>query len=174
MLFPKVDRLKLLIGRVIGLYIICAVVVSVFYILVAVYTGIAFGGVPPELLGSFGIAQLFAFTILCIVIFISSWMPNSTGAIIFTIIFFIEGLMILTEVAMAFSTLEPLWSPSYLANLIFSIMKMPDPNVISDLEASPPTAYWLTPTLPMGVFMLGLFSAVSLCLAYFFFRRRQI
>ncbi|MBN2152201.1 MAG: ABC transporter permease [Candidatus Lokiarchaeota archaeon] len=182
MLFPKVDRLKLLVGRLAGHYILCAVVVSLFYVLVAVYTGIAYGRVPVELLASYGIAQLFAFAILCLVYLVSALMPNSTGAIIFTIIFFVEGLLILTQVASMFSTWEPLWSPSYIANLIPYVMKMPDPRSASVTIPNPtsPTSpdltvtTWFTPTLPGGILILAAFAAGSLCLAYFLFRRRQI
>ena len=174
MLFPKVDRVKLLAGRLLGLYILCAIVASLYYALVAIYTGVWYGRVPVELWASFGIAQLFMFTILSLVIFISSWMPNSTGAIIFTIIFFLEGLMILTMVFSMFSTAEPLWSPSYLSSLIIYIMKMPDPRVISITLEDLTLTTWSTPTLPLGVIMLAIFSVVSLCLAYFIFRRRQI
>jgi ABC-type transport system involved in multi-copper enzyme maturation permease subunit len=174
MLFPKVDRVKLLAGRLLGLYILCAIVASLYYALVAIYTAIMYGSVPPEIWASFGIAQLFMFTILSLVIFISSWMPNSTGAIIFTIIFFLEGLMILTEVFSMFSTAEPLWSPSYLANLIIYVMKMPDPRVFSITMRDLTLTTWLTPTLPFGITILGIYIAISLCLAYFIFRRRQI
>jgi ABC-type transport system involved in multi-copper enzyme maturation permease subunit len=174
MLFPKVDRLKLLLGRLVGHYISCAIIVSLFYSLVTVYTGITYGRVPLELLGSFGVAQLFGFAILCLVFFISSWMPNSTGATIFTIFFFTEGLMILTSVSGIFTTAEPLWSPSYLANLITYIMKMPETRSFSITIEGLTMTSWTTPTLPMGIIILGAFAAVSLVLSYYLFRRRQI
>lgn len=174
MLFPKVDRMKLLAGRILGLYLLCAIIGGLYYALITIYTGVLYGRVPVELLASFGIAQLFMFTILSLVIFISSWMPNSTGAIIFTIIFFLEGITILTMVFSMFSTAEPLWSPSYLANLIIYIMKMPDNRMTTLKIANLTLTTWSTPTLLVGVIMLGIFIAVSLCLAYFIFRRRQI
>ncbi|HMF30109.1 MAG TPA: hypothetical protein VKK79_01745 [Candidatus Lokiarchaeia archaeon] len=178
MLFPKVSRTKLLVGRIGGLYLLFALLLGAYYGLAALYTITHYAAVPWEIWESFGTALLVALAALSFVIFISSWMKSVAGAAVLGLLFLFIIFSSLLSLYSVFTTDEPILLLTYYANIITNIMKMPDTRY-TDYKISVGTItinerMWATPDPITAVSGCLIYAGVSLFLSYLIFRRRQL
>ena len=184
LIFPKISKTRLLIGRVISRYALNAICVCFYYILVGVITFIKYEEIPLVLWGSMGWALLYTFMIFSFVTLMSSIMKSTAISIIVSILFMLIVFNMISMI-LRFAGLEtePLFIPTYYEGIITASMAMPDPRYT---EIRMPTGpgnqgdgefatflLWITPTATAALIGILFFTAIFLGLAYFMYKRRQ-
>jgi ABC-type transport system involved in multi-copper enzyme maturation permease subunit len=180
LLFPKISKTRLLIGRVISRYTLNAICIFFYYVLIGVITFIKYDEIPIVIWGSMGWALLYTFSLFTFVTFMSSIMKSSTATIIVSILFLLIVFnlvsMILTFTGLDF---EPIFILTYYEGIIAQSMAMPNPRYIY-MDMQPPQAEepifyknWLTPTGTAAFIGMVIYICTFLTLAYFLYKRRQ-
>jgi len=89
LLFPKISKSRLLIGRTISRYFLNLVLIILYYFLVASITIYKYGELVDTYIVSLGWALFYAFMVFTIVIFMSSINKSKSAAIIISILLFL-------------------------------------------------------------------------------------
>ncbi|MFX1366971.1 MAG: ABC transporter permease [Promethearchaeota archaeon] len=183
LLFPKINKTRLLIGRVISRYSLNAICVSIYYILVGAMTFIKYEEIPLVIWVSLGWALLYTFMMFSFVTLISSLLKSTAISIIISILFLLMVFnLIIMILRFAGVEGEPLYILTYYEGIIGASMDMPD---IRYVEIRIPTGpgggggefatfiNWTTPTEAAALIGMLIFISVFLVLAYLRFRQRQ-
>ena len=175
LLFPKISKTRLLIGRLILRYTLNAICVSFYYVLISIVTLI-----PITLWASLVWALLYTFAMLTFVTFMSSIMRSTSATIISCILILLIGFQMITMIlTFAGLTIEPFYLLTYYEGIITGSLSMPNPRYI---EISMPTpgggelitfTQWLTPTEPAALIGMLIYISIFLVSAYFIYHRRQ-
>ena len=180
LLFPKISKTRLLIGRLTSRYILNAICVSFYYILISIFTLTKYGEIPITLWASLGWALLYTFVILTFVTFMSSIMRSTSATIIVSILFLLIVFNIITMILrFAGLTIEPLFLLTYYEGIISGSLSMPNPRYTEITMPAPGTGefvtftQWLTPTEPGALIGLLIYTSIFLISAYFIYQRRQ-
>ncbi|MHA1111709.1 MAG: hypothetical protein ACTSRE_11445 [Promethearchaeota archaeon] len=176
LLFPKIPKYRLLIGRYIARYLYAIVAILAYYILVGITTLIQYSEVPVEVLLSFGWAAFYMFAVMAFVTFFSSFFRRTSGAIVVSLIALIMVFQMVTSI-FSFSgiTAEPFYFLTHYAGIISNIFAMPEAR-FAELAMGPGghTFYqWITPSEIGAAIGLLVYTVVMLAGAYFFYQRRQ-
>jgi len=180
LLFPKISKTRLLIGRLTSRYTLNAICVIFYYVLIGTVTFIKYTEIPINLWVSLGWALLYTFTILTFVTFMSSIMRSTSATIIVSILFLLIVFHIITMILrFAGLTMEPLFLLTYYEGIISGSLSMPNPRYAEIMMPTPgggdPVTFtqWLTPTEPAALIGMVIYASVFLILAYFIYQRRQ-
>jgi len=184
LLFPKISKTRLLIGRVLARYLLNAICIIFYYLLASIITFIKYEEFPLIILISLGWALYYTFSIFIFVTFMSSIMKSTSATVIVSIIFY---LMIFSMIEQIMSFLaggqEPFFILTYYENILTGILDMPDPRYREvSFGGGPGTGLtegisftqWITPNLMTAFWGMFLYSAILLTLAYIRYRRRQM
>lgn len=184
LIFPKISKTRLLIGRVISRYGLNAICVGFYYVLIGVMTFIKYEEIPIVIWGSLGWALLYTFMIFSFVTLMSSIMKSTAISIIVSILFLLIVFNMLSMI-LRFAGVEgePLYILTYYEGIITASMNMPDPRYS---EIRMPTGMggngdgefatfinWTTPTEAVALIGMLIFTSIFLALTYFLYRRRQ-
>ncbi|MCG3225141.1 MAG: ABC transporter permease [Candidatus Heimdallarchaeota archaeon] len=183
LLFPKITKGRLFVGRLIARYLLSALAVIFYYILVVIAAAFKYTNLPVETWASLGWALLYTFLVLSLVIFFSSFMKKTSTVIVVSLVMvllvFTLGSTILTITGVE---IEPLFILTYYSNIITQSFAMPpvDSRFVEGFLGGPhpggdaPTVMqWITPSAGGAIIGMLIYSAILLVAAYFLFRRRQ-
>ncbi len=183
LLFPKIPKHRLLIGRYLARYLYGLIAILSYYVFVGITTLIRFRELPVEVLFSIGWAAFYLFAVFAFVTLFSSFFKRSTGAIVVSLIALliifsmIQGIMSITGVE---SELPHRFILPYYSNIISEIFAMPDPRGYSieilDRDNMPTGQFifnWRTPSEIGAAIGLLVYSIVLLAAAYLIYRNRQ-
>ncbi len=183
LLFPKITKGRLMVGRVISRYVMAAASLFMYYLPTAIITYIYFGEIPGAVWESFGWAAYYQLMVLSFVIFFSSFMKRSSGASTLSLlILLIVFNLIQMLVTVAGVTAEPFFILTYFGNIITFSFNMPEVrSVIGPIGGHGPggaaigedVTNWLTPSRTGAAIGMGIYTVVLLGAAYFIYRRRQ-
>jgi len=184
LVFPKISKTRLLIGRVTSHYILNGLCVAFYYILIGVFTFIKYEGIPMVLWGSMGWALLYTFTLLAFVTFLSSFMKSTSAAIITSILILLMVFQMIPMILQfAGVEAEPWFILTYYEGIITNSMAMPDPRYTELKMPTGPGGFqsgdlatfimWDTPTEQVALIGMLTYSGVLLFFAYIFYKRRQ-
>jgi len=180
LLFPKISKTRLLIGRLTSRYTLNAICVSIYYVLAGIVTFAKYSEIPINLWASLGWALLYTFTILTFVTFMSSIMRSTSATIIVSILFLLIVFNIITMILrFAGVTMEPLFILTYYQGIISGSLAMPNPRYADMFMPTPgggdPVAFsvWLTPTEPAALIGMLIYASLFLVFAYLIYQRRQ-
>jgi ABC-2 type transport system permease protein len=185
--FPKINKYKLIIGKYLGNLLLVVFIVTVYYFILGIL-GIYYYG---ELINirffySYGFAVLYVIALSSFVTLFSSFMKSETVTIIMSLIILLIGLNIADQIiTLVFrEAFEPLYSLSYLGNIITSILEFPFPNPrYSEFSFSGMGPFgggsfvigtWLTPNIEMAIILLLTYIIICFILAALLFKRRQL
>lgn len=186
--FPKINKYKLILGKYLGNLILVVSIVAIYYFLLALF-GILYYGpmINIRIFYSFGFAVLYVVVLSSFVTFFSSFLKNVNITIIFTLIILMIGFNIADSFVTLFlrDTFEPLYSLVYLGNLITSILEFPfpDPRYVEfsfggmgpgGMGGDFTIGTWLTPSIEMGITLFAVYIVVFFVLAAYLFKRRQL
>ncbi len=178
-LFPKISRERLFVGRFLANYLMNAFVILFYYILVAINVFIKYTGIPKILWISLGWALLYVLLILSFTIFFSSFMRSTAGAVVISLIINMIVFSIIQSVISFVSTVEPLFILPYYATIITGCFNMPEGDrfqtiVLEGVEGLNLTmTLWTTPSPQGALIGTAIFSFVFLFSAFLIFRNRQ-
>jgi ABC-type transport system involved in multi-copper enzyme maturation permease subunit len=180
LLFPKISKTRLLIGRLASRYTLNAICVGFYYFLIGIVTYVKYEEIPITLWASLGWALLYTFAILTFVTFMSSIMRSTSATIIVSILFLLIVFHLITMILrFAGLTMEPLFLLTYYEGIISGSLSMPNPRYTEIMMPTPgggdPVTFtqWLTPTEPAALIGMLIYIGVLLALAYFIYQRRQ-
>ncbi len=186
LLFPKIQKNRLLAGRIIARYFYAALTVVFYYALVGISTLIKYEWVPSIVWESMGWALLYTFAVFSFMILFSSFMKRVASAMI-------VGMMIvlmvfqLTSMILMFTgvTIEPLFILTYYANIITIWFNMPaerftefgfggPPGMGPGMGDGMPTFMsWATPNATGAILGMAIYSIICIALSYIIYKRRQ-
>ncbi len=179
LLFPKISKTRLLIGRLTSRYTLNAICIGFYYVLISILTFVKYNEIPINLLASLGWALLYTFTILTFVTFMSSIMRSTAATIIVSILFLLIVFNIVTMIlSFAGLTMEPLFLLTYYEGIITGSLSMPNPRyteIRMQQHGGEFTTFtqWLTPTEPAALIGMLIYISIFLTLTYFLYKRRQ-
>ena len=187
--FPKINKYKLILGKYLGNLISVVLIITTYYLLLALLGFYYYGGpISPRLFYSYGIAVLYVIALSSFVTFFSSFMRSVNLTIISTLIILLMGFNIVDQiVVLVFADkFEPLYSLAYLGNLITGILNnpFPDPRYVEFTFGGEGGGFgpggeftfgqWITPTIGMGITLLLANIIGFFILAAILFKRRQL
>jgi len=181
--FPKINKYKLIVGKYLGNLIIVLSIITIYYILVGVLGFYYYGGpISIRIFYSYGVALLYISALSSFVTFFSSFLRTVNLTIILTFILLLIGFNIIDQIVTLIfkEDFEPLYSLPFLGNLIATILEDPFPNPrYSEFSFGPhpdaPTmVQWITPSIGVGITMMLLFIVLFFTLAALLFKRRQL
>ena len=180
LLFPKISKTRLLIGRLILRYTLNAICVSFYYVLISIVTFTKYSEIPITLWASLVWALLYTFAMLTFVTFMSSIMRSTSATIISCILILLIGFQMITMIlTFAGLTIEPFYLLTYYEGIITGSLSMPNPRYIEISMPSPgggelvTFTQWLTPTEPAALIGMLIYISIFLVSAYFIYQRRQ-
>ena len=181
LLFPKISKERLLIGRIIARYALAILSLLTFYILIAGTTAVKYEeSLPSEIWLSFGWASLYLFSIMAFVTFLSSIAKRTSGAMIGSFIILLMVFQLVSTLLMfAGVESEPLYILTYYSGIISACFNMPaDRSIIKHFrtrDGSVGDTYlsWITPSVQGAAIGMILYALVFLTIAYLFYKRRQ-
>ena len=185
--FPKINKYKLILGKYLGNLILVIFIVTVYYFVLGLMGFYYYGGpINIRIFYSYGFAILYVIALCSFVTLFSSFMKNVNVTIITTLIILLMGFSIADMIVNLIyaDTFEPLYSLSYLGNLITSVLEnpFPDPRYfeypfggMGGMGGGPFTGgSWLTPSIAMGTTLLLVYIVAFFALAAILFKRRQL
>lgn len=177
LLFPNpVKRSALFLGKFLAAALIM-ILVMIIYFGVAIGVSMAISTNLDHLELSFyslGLAMLYSIAAVALAILISSFMKGSTGALILTffllfmILPLVDGLFVLVK------DFAPTPSLTYAAGAISAILTTPYPLETEAIVSEGMTIYIHTPPVEMAVLVMAAWTVVTVVLAYFLFKRREM
>ncbi|MCE7743342.1 MAG: ABC transporter permease [Candidatus Heimdallarchaeota archaeon] len=190
LIFPKITKGRLFLGRVIARYLLSVLAVLVYYVLVGATALIKYGDLPIEILASLGWAILYTFAVFALVAFFSSFLKKTSTTIVVSLVMMLMVFNLGTTILMMTGvTWEPLFILTYYANIIsYSIGYSVAGVFVSGLPTErflegsigpgvggdgPTFMRWITPDITGALIGMIIYSVVLIVAAYFFFRRRQ-
>jgi len=179
LLFPKISKTRLLVGRLISRYILNALCILFFYILVASTSFIKYQEVDLKIFYSIGWALLYSFVLLCFVSFLSSFMKNTSFTIITSILFLLIVMQMVPVILSYSGVVENNEIPmffifSYFGNIISECLNMPA--IRYETITHPPAleySQWSTPSELGAALGMIIYIIIFLTLAYILYQRRQ-
>jgi len=179
--FPKINKYKLIIGKYLGALTLVIGVNGLYYYILGLL-GLYFYGEPinSRFFLSFGIACLYLLAVSSFVTLISSFMRSVNITIITAILMLLIGFRIIASlVVLSNPDFEPLYSLDYLSNLITSVLSKDFPTKREDRyedyeEEGFIYRYWITPSIEGGIIVMILYAIISISLAMVIFKRRQL
>ncbi len=186
--FPKINKYKLIIGKYLGNLVLVVFIVAIYYFILGILGFLYYGGpINIRIFYSFGFAVLYVIALSSFVTLFSSFMKNVNITIIITLVILLMGFNIADQIiTLIFAdAFEPLYSLAYLGNLITSILQNPFPNPRFDEFPIPGMGpgmmggdfsffTWLTPSVFMGTTLLLVYIFACFVLAAILFKRRQL
>jgi ABC-2 type transport system permease protein len=186
--FPKINKYKLILGKYLGNLILVVFILAVFYFILGLFGFLYYGGpINVRIFYSFGFAVLYVVALSSFVTLFSSFMKNVNITIIITLVILLMGFNISDQIInLIFAdAFEPLYSLAYLGNLVTSILlnPFPDPRYrISSFSGMGggmtggnfSFGTWVTPSIFMGTTLLLVYIVACFLLAAILFKRRQL
>jgi len=178
-LFPKINKYELIIGKYLGNLIIVILLTTLFYSFLGLFGFYYYGSqINIRLFYSYGIALLHIIALSSFVTFFSSFMKSVNLTIISTVLLLLIGFSIIDLIVtlVGAGNVEPLYSITYLGNLITTILNetFPDPRYIEFTIRNITTGTWLTPSIEMGITLMIIYIVLYFILGAVFFKRRQL
>ena len=186
--FPKINKYKLILGKYLGNLILVIFIVTVYYFVLGLFGFYYYGGpLNFRIFYSYGFAILYVIALSSFVTLFSSFMKNVNVTIITTLIILLMGFNIADQiVTLIFAdSFEPLYSLAYLGNLITSVLLNPFPDIRYreySFGGTGPGGFgghftvgsWITPSIFMGTTLLLVYIVAFFVLAAILFKRRQL
>lgn len=185
--FPKINKYKLIIGKYLGNLILVVFIITVYYFILGLLGLYYYGGlINIRFFYSYGFAVLYVIALSSFVTLFSSFMKSETITIITSLLILLIGLNFADQIiTLVFrDAFEPLYSLSYLGNIISSILEFPFPDPrYSEFSFSGMGPFgggsfvygtWLTPSIEMAIILLLIYIISCFVLAALLFKRRQL
>ena len=176
-LLPLIDKHNLIIGKYIANYILVIGIAALQYYLIALLSFYFYAEpIPPSLFLSFGYLALYVLALASVTTFLSSFMPSG-GSVLVIIFALLLIVFYLIDSFVSPTGMEPLYSLTYLDNIISEIIE-PDFSTIKRYYEYPPndltSRIWLFPSAEGALIVLTLYAIVFFLLGYLLFKRRQL
>lgn len=179
-MFPKINKYKLIVGKYIANLSIIILLVIVHYLMLNISVMVIYDTVIPESYVSLGIAIIYITTLSALILLFSTIMPKANLTTIIIILLFLVGFPLLEQGLTAINQeIEPIFSLNFIGNLINHVI----PGGLHGGERwiwvtyagdlLPPVKVWVTPTIEVGILIMSLYTAVSFLFIFLALRRKE-
>ncbi|MGV9203905.1 MAG: ABC transporter permease [Promethearchaeia archaeon] len=189
--FPIINRYKILTGKFLASFTLLTGVISIFYFSLSYLAMFYYNTLMiDKILLSLAIALLYALAVSSFVTFFSSFMKSINMAIVSSImILLIANMIVDSLITLWLPEFEPLYSLNHMSNLITYIMESDFPTRLSERyvdrafgggTVGPGAGSeftvrdWLTPSISGGVSIVLGYTIICLGMALIIFKRRQL
>jgi len=189
-MFPKINRYKLIVGKYIANLSIIIFLLILHYLTLNISVMIIYESVILEWVISLGIAIMYAITLSAFILLFSTIIPKVNLTIILIILIYFIGFTILEQVFTAVNQeLEPIFSLNYIGNLINHVVPGGLPNyqlyrgqlpwgqrwnwVYYAGDTLPPVKLWLTPTIEVAILIMSFYIALFFLLTFLVLKRKE-
>jgi ABC-type transport system involved in multi-copper enzyme maturation permease subunit len=179
-IFPKINRYKLIAGKYIANLSVMIILVCIHYLTLDISGIVIYGSIIPELLISLGLAIIYAITISAFILLFSTLIPKEILTTITVIAIFFVGFYIIENITTAINQdIEPILSLNYIGNLINYAIPGGLHNgerwnwVYYAGDRLPPIKIWLTPTLEIGLLVMSIYISFSFFFTFLVLRRKE-
>ncbi len=177
--FPKINKYKLIIGKYLGNLVLAFIIISAYYIFLGLLGFYYYSGpINVRFFYSYFIAILYMITLSSFVTLFSSFMKSVNMTIISTILILLIGFDIADFIVTSVGggDFEPLYSIAYMGKLVTSILSnpFPDPRYFEITTRFFTIGTWLTPSIEMGITLMVVYIIAYFVIAAFLFKRRQL
>ncbi len=181
LLFPKIERSRLLVGRYIARFTLASISLTIYYAEIALLTYINYETVPAVMWESLGWAIFYLHLVLSFVVLMSAALNRIATAQVASLLFLLMVFNILTSILMyTESTIEPLFILTYFSNIITAWFDMPVDRFSDMSPMGPGGAFsdrvfrnWITPSAEGMIIGVIIYSAILLVSAFLIYRRKQ-
>ncbi|TXT60736.1 MAG: membrane protein of unknown function [Promethearchaeota archaeon] len=180
-LFPKINKYKLIIGKFLGSYSFLMAIAFVYYSTLGIL-GFYFYDLPINYryFQSFGICLLYILALGSFVTLFSSFLKSENITIIVSIVILIIAFSTVQQIiTLVIPEVEPLYSIQYVSNLLSSILQLDFPKTLEERYTEFTLQNftfrtWLTPSIEGGITVMLLYTVICLLIASISFKRRQL
>jgi len=180
-MFPKINRNKLILGKYLANLSIIILLVILHYLMLDISVLVIYNTVIPESYISLVIAIFYTTTLSALILLFSTIMPKVNLTTIIIILIYLVGFPILEQVLTAINQeIEPIFSLNFIGNLINHVV----PGGLSGGERwiwvyyagdlLPPVKVWLTPTIEVGILIMSFYTALSFLLMFLALKRKEL
>jgi len=180
-LFPKINRYKLIGGKYIANLSIIIFLVIIHYLTLDISVWVIYDTVIPESYISLGIAIFYTITLSGLLLLFSTIMPKANLTTVIVILIYLVGFLILEQALTAINQeIEPIFSLNYIGNLIkFVIPGGPFSGerwflVYYAGDLLPPVKVWRTPTMEVAILIMSLYIALSFLFMFLALKRKEL
>ena len=176
-LLPLIEKHNLIIGKYIANFMLVIGIAAIHYFIMALLSFYFYAEpIPPSLFLSFGYLALYILALASITTFLSSFMPSAGSVLVIIIALILFGFSMI-DLFVAPTRIEPLYSLTYLGNIISKII-YPEFSTMERYYEFPPDNFtsriWLFPSAEGALIVLTLYAIVFFLLGYLLFKRRQL
>jgi ABC-type transport system involved in multi-copper enzyme maturation permease subunit len=189
LIFPKIERSRILIGRYLTRFVYGSISLIVFYVEIAILTYGYYSTIPAEMWGSLGWAILYFHLVLSFVTLMSALLNRvATTTVMSIILLLIVFNAVNTILEFTGSTVEPFFVLTYYSDIITQWFNMPSQRygeisfggMGQGQSTSTTTSVdtrvfrsWLTPSADGMVIGVIIYSAILLLSAYLIYKMKQ-
>lgn len=180
MLFPKVSKTRLFIGKFTSQYLLFALNLAIYYAFVLAASIVNYTDkIPNTFYYSFLFALLYAAVLFSFVILFSSFMKNTALVVIVSILLLFLGFSMITGIlSLVLPQVEPLYDITYLGRVITSVFSFPNPryeDITVPISATETFSMrtWISPLLNISAILMLVYFAIFIVIAYLLFLRRE-
>ncbi len=180
LLFPKIERSRLLVGRYLARFTLASISLAIYYTEIALLTYLNYETVPVIMWESLGWAILYLHLVLSFVVLMSALLNRIATAQVASLLFLLMAFQMVTQILVfTESTIEPLFILTYYGNIITAWFDMP-----TDRFNTGPLfgaggfidrdfTSWTTPSVEGMIYGVIIYSAILLVGAFLIYRRKQ-
>lgn len=171
--FPLINKSQLILGKYIANYIMVIGIGVIYFSCMGIFSYYLYGGpILHTIFISFSFLALYLLALASFTAFLSSFMPSPLPVFAIITGFLLFGGFIIDPVVRSLSAnLEPLYSLSYLYNIVSYTLY---PNFSSIERYYERGNLWRFPSAAGATISLTMYAIAFLILAYLIFRRRKL
>lgn len=180
-MFPKINRYNLTVGKYIANLSIIILMVIIHYLTLNISVMVIYDTVIIELYISLAMAIIYTIALSAFILLFSAIIPKVNLTTIIVILIFFVGFPVLEQVFTAINQeIEPILSLNYIGNLIIYVI----PGGLQEgtrwtwvyyaAERLPPVKLWLTPTFEVGILMMSFYTTLSFLLTFLVLKRKEL
>lgn len=180
-MFPKIDKSKLILGKFIANLNLMFWIVVLYYLITNFCTILIYGKIIPESNYSLGIAIIYTITLCTSVIFFSTILPRVSYVIVTVILLYLIGFPALEQILTTINQeIEPILSLWYIGNLIIHAIPGGLPIghrwnwVYYAGEELPPVKVWLTPTTEVAILVMIIYTSLFFLCTLIILKRKEL
>ncbi len=177
LVFPNpVKRWVILAGKFIASLAASALVLGIFYGLIAVIVGVIDHDVPSALASSLAFSLIYTVAVLAVAYLLSAYLKSTVSSSILTFFMFFLILPVIDSV-LTFAAVKPWFSLSFVGGVMTYIMQSPyptDSSLTVGMGHSGMQIMQYYPEIALSVAVIVAYTVVALALAYWRFSRRDL
>ncbi|WP_457918655.1 ABC transporter permease [Candidatus Lokiarchaeum ossiferum] len=174
LLFPKISRDRILVGRFIAGMIMSFGLIILFYAVIGFVTLIKFSEIPNSLWTSLAWALLYMNMNLSFVVLFSSFLKKNSSVVILSMLFLLVFFDFVLLLLPFLTTIEPLFIPTYYGKIITGCFNAGDlRSVTVTIGTTSEMTSWSSPSSVGAVLGMLLFTIIFTTVANFLYKKRQ-